>query len=195
MSQSIIDAFNNWNEEIKPMVIEQYGEDDDPALSESWNNYTDSLCKDGELSNLQYHHCPAFDDVMPGDDIEYLLESMGVGFDATQMDSRDNAGDWSEDATHWNVEIYRGNYSFTIQYSMGSAHTGEPELKDIMYGLLMDIQGTGEDFEDWCANYGYDEDSRKALRIYEACKETSGFMSSMFAPDELEGLHALFQDY
>ena len=27
---------------------------DKPMLREAWNNYTDSLCKDGEISDRQY---------------------------------------------------------------------------------------------------------------------------------------------
>lgn len=41
--------------EILPMVIEQYGADDDPAISEAFNDWTDSLTKDGELHPEQYN--------------------------------------------------------------------------------------------------------------------------------------------
>ena len=44
-----------FDEEIAPLVIEQYGENDIPAMSESFNNWSDSLCKDGELHSIQYH--------------------------------------------------------------------------------------------------------------------------------------------
>lgn len=43
--------------EILPMVKEQFeqdGEPDWPARSEAWNNWTDSLCKDGQISDWQY---------------------------------------------------------------------------------------------------------------------------------------------
>lgn len=41
--------------EVLPSVIEQYGEDDEPAISEAFNNWTDSLCKDGEIHEEQYN--------------------------------------------------------------------------------------------------------------------------------------------
>ncbi len=41
--------------EILPLVIEQYGEDDQPAINEAFNDWTDSLCKDGELHDEQYN--------------------------------------------------------------------------------------------------------------------------------------------
>ena len=43
--------------EILPMVKETYeqdGQPDWPARSETWNNWTDSLCKDGQISDWQY---------------------------------------------------------------------------------------------------------------------------------------------
>jgi len=41
--------------DIAPMVIAEYGEDDEPALSEAFNNWSDSLCKDGDIHPIQYH--------------------------------------------------------------------------------------------------------------------------------------------
>tara|TARA_B100000700_G_scaffold285527_1_gene339603 strand:+ start:125 stop:298 length:174 start_codon:yes stop_codon:yes gene_type:complete len=43
--------------EILPFVKEQYeqdGEIDWPARREAWNNWTDSLCQDGLISDWQY---------------------------------------------------------------------------------------------------------------------------------------------
>jgi hypothetical protein len=43
--------------EILPFVKEQYeqdGEPDWPARREAWNNWTDSLCQDGLISDWQY---------------------------------------------------------------------------------------------------------------------------------------------
>ena len=57
---NLIDSERNlsdqFDELISESVIVQYGADDTPAMSESFNNWTDSLCKDGELHGLQYHH-------------------------------------------------------------------------------------------------------------------------------------------
>ena len=51
------DACEYFTTEILPMTQEQYeqdGEPDWPARCETWNNWTDSLCKDGEISEWQY---------------------------------------------------------------------------------------------------------------------------------------------
>lgn len=45
-----------------------------------------------------------------------------------------------------------------------------------------------ETFEDFCANFGYDEDSRKALKIYEAVKKEFTDLCTLFNDDELSEL-------
>jgi hypothetical protein len=49
--QSLSDAFDA---EIAEHVIDQYGEDDEPAMNEAFSDWTDSLCKDGRLHSVQY---------------------------------------------------------------------------------------------------------------------------------------------
>lgn len=44
-----------FDENIAPLVIEQYGADDEPAMSEAFNNWSDALCKGGEIHPQQYN--------------------------------------------------------------------------------------------------------------------------------------------
>ena len=44
---------------ILPIVVEEYEQDgraDECARRETWNNWTDSLCKDREISDWQYEN-------------------------------------------------------------------------------------------------------------------------------------------
>ena len=53
------DAVEHFDECVLPWVVEQYeqdGEIDWPARSEAWLNWTDSLCKDGRISDWQYEN-------------------------------------------------------------------------------------------------------------------------------------------
>lgn len=43
-----------FDEEILPMVLETYSESDSVAINEAFNDWTDSLCKDGEIHPAQY---------------------------------------------------------------------------------------------------------------------------------------------
>lgn len=44
----------DFDENIKPAIIERYGPNDRPAMAEAWNDYTDMLQKDGLISEAQY---------------------------------------------------------------------------------------------------------------------------------------------
>ena len=51
------EALDEWRTAYLPSVKEAYETDglpDYPARSESWSNFTDSLCKDGQVTLRQY---------------------------------------------------------------------------------------------------------------------------------------------
>ena len=50
-------AINEFELFVLPTVIEHYEQDgiiDGPARREAWNNWTDGLCKDNQISDWQY---------------------------------------------------------------------------------------------------------------------------------------------
>jgi len=53
-----VDIFEN---EMLPLIQETYEKDgipDMPARREEWNNWTDALCKDHQISDWQYENWP-----------------------------------------------------------------------------------------------------------------------------------------
>ena len=53
------DACRMFEDEVLPYVQEQYEQDgipDWPARREAWNDWTDMLCQDGEISDWQYEN-------------------------------------------------------------------------------------------------------------------------------------------
>lgn len=193
------EVFEAWENEVKPEVVAQYGADDGSALAESWNDYTDMVCKDGDFTNLQYHYCPAWDDEMPDDDRAFILDAMGVKFSAVRVSERPDGmmDDMPAGSSHWRIMLQRSGAELVTHYSMGPAHTEAPELTDVLYSLLLDIGGLDNagTFEDWANDMGYDEDSRKAERIYKACQEIQSRMLLLFNLAELSDLQELFADY
>ena len=175
---------------------------DAPMLAESWNDYTDSLCRDGELCALQYHYAPAYDDDMPGegsrwdalsDDRAFILDAMGVTMRATRKEGTREG--WDASASHWRVTLRRDRASITTDYSMGAAHTGSPELADVLHCLLSDAEAGAQSFEDFCADLGYDTDSRKAEKTWQACKVTAVGLNRLFSNSDLHDLRELFEGY
>ena len=53
------EACEMYRDAILPLVRAQYEQDDQPdwpARREAWNNWTDSLCKDNDISDWQYNN-------------------------------------------------------------------------------------------------------------------------------------------
>ena len=44
----------DFEEHYKPHLVAEYGPDDTVAFSEGWNNYTDSLCENGQITQHAY---------------------------------------------------------------------------------------------------------------------------------------------
>lgn len=140
---SLSQAFAQWQE-----LAADLPQDDAPMLAESWNDYTDSLCKDGALCDLQYHYAPAYDEEMPGDgsrfdplsdDREFILDALGV--------------------------------------------------------TMRDAECGAQSFEDFCADMGYDTDSRSAEKTWRACKVTAVGLARLFSDGMLRDLRELFEDF
>jgi ferric-dicitrate binding protein FerR (iron transport regulator) len=47
-------ALRRFRQEVAPSVVARYGTRDKPACREAWNNWTDSLHKNGEITARQY---------------------------------------------------------------------------------------------------------------------------------------------
>lgn len=45
-----------FEEQILPSIIEMLGEDDEIAINEGFNNWSDMLCKNGEIHPEQYNN-------------------------------------------------------------------------------------------------------------------------------------------
>lgn len=199
---SLSQAFAQWQE-----LSEGIDKDDGPALAESWNDYTDSLAKDGELCALQYHYAPAYDEEMPGtgsqydelsDDREFILTAMGVSITSTRRPGLRREG-WDAKASHWKVTFIRaGKGDFSVTYSMGSAHTGLPELCDVVNSLLLDASLGENSFADFCSELGMETETREQLRkaheSHDACMRTNDQLRALFTKNELEDLRELFAD-
>lgn len=79
---SLQQAHDSWSDLIAESNINK---DDDGALHESWSEYTDSLCKDGQLTDLQYHYCPSHDDPMPTDDARFVVKCLDTGVNTADI--------------------------------------------------------------------------------------------------------------
>jgi len=102
----------------------------------------------------------------------------GVTMTATRADRNPNMGDdeWSRSASHFKCVLRFEGRQLTTYFSQGSAHTNVPTVATVLDCLATDA-GTAfsvGSFEEFCREFGYDDDSRRAERAYRACEAMSG---------------------
>lgn len=88
---------------------------------------------------------------------------------------RDVNPPWEHHA--YTVKVTRGAESFETTYRQGMSHEDGPSLVAVLACLMSDANaGELGSFEDFCGEYGYDTDSRRAEATYNACRESAAAM-------------------
>lgn len=117
-----------------------------------------------------------------------------------------NGQPWAHDK--WSFTFTRTSVkkSINFDYYTGTGHriksglskeysAVKPGPAGIIYSLLMSESACNRSFADWCRDYGYDPDSRKALALYEACQQEYNKLQSMFTNTEITQLHIILENY
>jgi hypothetical protein len=70
-----------------------------------------------------------------------------------------------------------------------------PRAADVLYCLLADAEACDMSHSDWCDSFGYDVDSIKALRIHQACEETSKELRRILSREQMTELRGILQNF
>jgi rhodanese-related sulfurtransferase len=68
------------------------------------------------------------------------------------------------------------------------------EYKNTILDIIVSESIQLEDFKDFCESFGYDEDSRKAYKVYKKCIKQSEKIHKLFSDAELEKLDEELRD-
>lgn len=71
----------------------------------------------------------------------------------------------------------------------------KPTCADVLYSLLMSASGSEQSFKHWCGDFGYSDDSIKALETYRECQNIRDSLIRMFGHEVFEQLVEACQDY
>ena len=91
--------------------------------------------------------------------------SMSFDYGASLNDSQARS---ESDGPYWRKRANDRARSDRLMYKGPNLRAKSPTMYDIVCCVCKDDP---ESFEDWCANFGYDTDSRKALDTYLACQK------------------------
>lgn len=98
--------------------------------------------------------------------------------------------DWQKSATGYRCRLRYQGRSYSFDYWMGSAHTEPPTAPECINSLLSDADAGGQSFGDFCSDFGYDEDSRKAHANWRACIRINDAMQKLLGEDYEAFLYA-----
>lgn len=104
--------------------------------------------------------------------LPHFVARLKITAKADMVDSGPVPGhdDWQAD--HYKVTLRYARRQLTTMFYQGYGHHGKyPKATDVLSALISDARSyyDAEGFDDWCAELGYDSDSRKAERIYKTC--------------------------
>jgi hypothetical protein len=116
-----------------------------------------------------------------------VIAEYGVKTDWDKLD------DWQKKAHPYTVKLKYDGRQMTIPFFMGQGLSHEPTDEDVIPCLMSDYKATDETFEEFCAEFGYDTDSRKAEQIYNQCVRNGKKLEKLFGSD-LESVFEKYQD-
>lgn len=102
----------------------------------------------------------------------------------------DQYDEWQKEAHPYRVRMRYKGRSLTVDFWMGQAHTAEPDAEGVLDCLLSDASAGEQDFHEFCSEFGYDEDSRKAEKVWKACKQTAPKLRRFLGDDYETFLYA-----
>lgn len=107
-----------------------------------------------------------------------------VTYGAPFNDTFRDADGWTVRLTHRPVEGRRR--TLTVPFYKGRGHHGEePRASEVLSCLLSDAASVNDtrSFTEWCADLGYDTDSRKAEATYRACERIARKLARFLGDD------------
>ena len=75
-----------------------------------------------------------------------------------------------------------------------AAEPVKPTVADVLYSLFMDASAADYNVQDWCEEFGYSDDSIKALNMYKACLDTATALRKYFSPEQRAAIQSIIQE-
>ncbi len=132
---------------------------------------------------------------------QFDLETLPVKIDYVGETTRDN---WKCD--QWRVQINTKAGFWSTDYFTGlglrnkpratwdAPKPKKPTVAQVLHSLTMDARAADLNFHDWCAEYGYSDDSIKALNTYKQCLEIGTMLRKHFSPDQRAAIKSIVSE-
>jgi hypothetical protein len=105
-----------------------------------------------------------------------------VKCEATMTDDPMPEGWAGHGGSAWKVQLRYKGRRLTVPFYTGSL-AGEPDAEGVIDCLLSDAQAGDQDFDEFCSDMGYDNDSRKAEKTWKACQALAPKIRQLLGDD------------
>jgi len=122
-----------------------------------------------------------------------LLSSINVTFSAKFIKHDYHFADDKQERDIFTCTFKRNKTRFSIKFGQSiNNSTGNGDNLPTAYDVITCLQKYEiESFENFCLDFGYDQDSRKAYKVYMACCNEYDKVSKFFSCDEIELLQEI----
>ncbi len=130
--------------------------------------------------------------------IKSFVNKHGITLAVETADNNPNMDEW-KGAQHYKVTLQRktaDNHrrAYTLYFSHGSARSDKPTAESVIECLQADQSCEYNTFEEFCAEFGYSNDSRKAERTYNAIIKQCEKLEKFLGFDLLDELKTANED-
>ena len=96
---------------------------------------------------------------------------------------RDKQSDWQRNANGYTVRLMYKGRQYTIDFWQGTGITEDPTAAGVLDCLLSDANGGEMTVDEFCGEFGYDNDSRTAERTWKQCGKVREELQRLLGDD------------
>jgi len=135
------------------------------------------------------HICDKYIVIIEGQDFEY---SCGIGHRVAKNELRGTKDEFDR-VYNKAPRKEKANLYLYIDELKAVSKPKPLNIDNVLWSLILDAQAGTESFDDFCDNFGYNNDSIKANEIYLACQKNGKKVKQFIA--NIDKASELFQDY
>ena len=91
--------------------------------------------------------------------------------------------EWQRNAHPYRVVLRYKRRQMSLDWFQGQALTRDPDSATVLSALISDSYAMDCSFDDWCSEYGYDTNSRRAERIFKQCQKQGEKLERLLGDD------------
>lgn len=105
-----------------------------------------------------------------------------------------NVNKWGAFRNTYKVNVFGHIFEYTTQARKSQTPLTEDDFKNIIYCLVQDALAydCSRDYNDFCAEFGYETSSKEAQRIHKACKRTYEVLAQHLTEEDMDFINHIF---